>query len=267
MPDVWSSLADADTRVQEQLANVLEVAANDPSMQATLASFLTEIELPERSRALEIGCGTGRVVRALAALPNVAEIIGVDPAPLLIEKARTLSASLTNATFEEMDGRALSFEGEAFDVVVLYRTLLHVEGPEQVLAEAYRVLRPNGLLAVLDADGETITVSTGDYDPLQNCIEALKASSLNEPWIVRRLPNLLPAAGFPTFSISSYGTIMTSDPGIILSQIDRGADALLAWGRIGPELADALKREARNRADVGRFFAFFSEASFLARKN
>jgi hypothetical protein len=52
----------------------------------------------------------------------------------------------------------------------------------------------------------------------------------------------------------------------MLTLVDRGADALESWGRIGPDLGASLKAEARRRADAGRFFGFIGFASFIARK-
>jgi hypothetical protein len=48
--------------------------------------------------------------------------------------------------------------------------------------------------------------------------------------------------------------------------IERGADMLVGAGTIGTELAEALKGEARRRADAGRFFGHIAYVSVIARK-
>jgi hypothetical protein len=48
--------------------------------------------------------------------------------------------------------------------------------------------------------------------------------------------------------------------------VDRGADLLLTTGRIGPDMADALKAEARRRAEVDQFYGLIVFASIVARK-
>jgi arsenite methyltransferase len=73
------------------------------------------------------------------------------------------------------------------------------------LKEAFRALRPNGTLAVVDGDYATITVALGEQDPLQICIEAMKAAFLNDAWLVRRLPTLLRSNGFQVISCRSHG--------------------------------------------------------------
>jgi hypothetical protein len=52
----------------------------------------------------------------------------------------------------------------------------------------------------------------------------------------------------------------------MLTLVDRGADTLVSWGRIAPEMCASLKAEARRRADAGEFFGFIGFASLIARK-
>ncbi|HEX6015764.1 MAG TPA: hypothetical protein VFY87_28960, partial [Geminicoccaceae bacterium] len=65
-----------------------------------------------------------------------------------------------------------------------------------LLAEAFRVLRSGGRLAVFDGDYSTITLATGEHDPLQVCVAAMVLAFVNDPWVVRRLPAMVEAAGF-----------------------------------------------------------------------
>jgi ubiquinone/menaquinone biosynthesis C-methylase UbiE len=265
MPDVYAEIAEIDVATQERLAGILELRAADPQQRAMLTSYLAEIELPQGARVLEIGCGTGSVVRVLARRPGVAEAVGVDPSPVFVARARALGADLPNVAFEEGDGRALRFADGEFDAVVLHTSLCHIPEPERVLGEAFRVLRPGGALAVFDGDYATTTVALGASDPLQGCMEAVQAAYIHDPWLVRRLPALLASAGFELVGSRSHGYLQTSQPEYLFTLVDRGADALASWGRIGAELCAALKAEARRRADDGTFFGFIGFVSFIAR--
>jgi SAM-dependent methyltransferase len=185
---------------------------------------------------------------------------------VFVAKAGELATELGNVSFEEGDGRALRFADGDFDVVVCHTVLCHVPEPERVLAEAFRVLRPGGTLAICDGDYATTTVALGEADPLQDCIEAVKAGFLNDPWLVRRLPALLGSVGFELRGSRSHGYLQTDQPEYMLTLVDRGADALAAWGRIGPALCASLKAEARRRAEADEFYGFIGFVSFIAWK-
>jgi hypothetical protein len=102
-------------------------------------------------------------------------------------------------------------------------------------------------------------------DPLQACVDAMVGSNVHDPWLVRRLPGLLEGAGFTLVRMRSYGYVETRDARYIPTILDRGADALVAAGRIGGDTAAALKAEARRRIAAGQFFGHIAYASLVAR--
>jgi ubiquinone/menaquinone biosynthesis C-methylase UbiE len=265
MPDVWAAVATLDMTTQERLAAVLETRGANPQQQRMRQAFLADVPFPTRARVLDVGCGTGVLTRRLARLPNVETVVGVDPAPALLERARELAVDVPTITFEAADGRALPFDDEAFDVVVFDSTLSHVPEPEGALAEAHRVLGPSGWLAVFDGDYATTTVALGDHDPLQACVEMMMANSVNDRWLARRLPTLVREAGFAAEPYHSHGFVETGG-GYMLTVVDRGADLLRASGQIGDETAEALKAEARRRVEGGSFFGHIAYGSITAGK-
>ena len=266
MPDVFANIRSVPDDMLEVVANVLETRAAIPSQQEMLQDYLSEISFPENAEVLEVGCGTGPVCRALAKLPNIAKVFGVDPSPALLAKARELSNHSTAIEFEEGDGTSLRFGEASFDVVVLHTLLTHVPEPDAILAEAYRVLKPGGSLGLCDGDFSTATLQIGSCDPLEGCTQAFVENFVNDKWLVRRMSALAQAAGFEVNPIRSYGLIETISPGLTMSWVDRGADALAAEGRIGEDLADALKVEGRRRAEAGTFFGYMAYAALTAQK-
>jgi ubiquinone/menaquinone biosynthesis C-methylase UbiE len=266
MPDVYATIADADLATQERLAGILELRAADPQQRAMLDAYLDEVDLPASAEVLEIGCGTGAVSRAVAGRPDVAKVVGIDPSPVFVANARELTDDDPRVTFEEGDGRAVGFPDESFDAVVLHTVLCHIPRPEDVLAEAFRTLRPGGTLAVFDGDYSTISVALGEADPLQDCVAAVQEAFIHDIWLVRRLPALLRSVGFEVVSSRSHGYLQLSEPDYLLTIVDRGADALAGSGRIGTELAAALKPEARRRVEDGEFFGFIGFVSFISRR-
>ncbi len=63
---------------------------------------------------------------------------------------------------------------------------------------------------VFDGDYATTTVATGDFDPLQPCVEAIVAYLVHDRWLVRRLPTLVTEAGFEMTASRSYGYVESS---------------------------------------------------------
>lgn len=266
MPDVWTTVRDLDEAAQERLADVLEKRGADPRQQAMRREFLQSIPFPRDARILDVGCGTGVLTRVLAHWPDVALVVGVDPAPALLEKARAAAAELTNVSFHEGDGRSLAFADATFDVVTSDSTLSHMPGPERAIDEAFRLLRSGGCLAVFDGDYATATVAVADHDPLQVCVDAMMANSVTDRRIMRRLNELVAARGFEVLSFRSFGFAETGNEGYMLTVVDRGADFLAGQGHIGEATAAALKEEARRRLRAGRFFGHIAYAGLVARK-
>jgi hypothetical protein len=135
-----------------------------------------------------------------------------------------------------------------------------------MLQEGVRVLRPGGRLAVFESDYATATVAREAGDPLNACAEAFREHFVHDPWLVRRLPALVHAAGVDLESVRSHGYVEASRPGFMLSSwVDLGADALVAAGRIGADMASALKTEARRRVASGEYFGHIAYMSLVAR--
>jgi ubiquinone/menaquinone biosynthesis C-methylase UbiE len=266
MPDVYANITSAEPALVDQIASVLELRAADPQQRRMREAYLSEIALPEDARVLDVGCGTGAVTRVLAGWPNVREVVGVDPSPVLLDKARKLAAGHPSITFVQADGRELPFAAESFDLVLFHTTLCHVPTPEVALAQALRVLRHDGWLAVFDGDYATTTVAIGDADPLQACVEAWVGSSVHDRWLLRRIPALARSAGFEVVSYRSHGYVQNVEPNYMMTIVSRGIDALTTAGRIGREVAASLRDEARRRGESGVFFGHIAYVSMLARK-
>jgi ubiquinone/menaquinone biosynthesis C-methylase UbiE len=264
--DPYAKIADTDPEVVRTIADRLEVRAAHPDQRAMLDTYLGDIDWPTDAQVVEIGCGTGPVARVLAALDAPASVLGLDPSPILIERAREIAPDDPKLSFEVGDARNLAFGDGTFDVVVLHTALCHIPEPQSALTEAYRVLKPGGWIAIFDGDYASATVALAEHDPLQACSRAVTEHNVMDRWIVRRLPEMAKAAGFEIQRFRSHGYAEVVDPAYMLGHAERGAEVLAAQGVIGDDLANALKAEARRRAADGSFFGHIAYASLVARK-
>jgi SAM-dependent methyltransferase len=97
--------------------------------------------------ALDVGCGIGSIHRSLA--PQFAEFQGVDVSAGLIDVAR---ANNHDVAYQAYEGVELPFESNTFDLSFAICVLHHVPPAqwEAFTAEMARVVRPGGLVAVIE---------------------------------------------------------------------------------------------------------------------
>ena len=99
---------------------------------------------------LDIGTGTGRMAELLAA--RAAHVTGLDKSPemLRIARARLQKFPAEQISLVQGEFTALPFTDAVFDTVLFHQVLHYALEPETVLAEAARVVRPGGRIAVVD---------------------------------------------------------------------------------------------------------------------
>jgi ubiquinone/menaquinone biosynthesis C-methylase UbiE len=108
-------------------------------------ALVCSLRLPEASRVLEVGCGRGVALAALARLRQPRRLVGVDiDGGAVAEARRALDADRIDAEVCVADVRALPFEDGAFDVVIDFGTLFHIAHADLGVAEIARVLALGG---------------------------------------------------------------------------------------------------------------------------
>jgi ubiquinone/menaquinone biosynthesis C-methylase UbiE len=136
----------ADSRKVAQLTDLASRKAFYSSLTEDLhAAALDAAELDGSETILDIGSGSGHYLRELSSRGHQGMVIGLDISAPMLEVARSRQ---TNALLVRGDALVLPFPSLSADVVLLMHMLYDVSCPSGVVAEASRVLRPNGLLVV-----------------------------------------------------------------------------------------------------------------------
>ncbi|MCU7877433.1 MAG: methyltransferase domain-containing protein [Candidatus Thiodiazotropha sp. (ex Lucinoma borealis)] len=183
----------------ERLISRLESRAKDKVFTSLFDKYASRLTLPPSAQVLEVGCGTGAMLRFFASRSGFSgKAIGVDQSLPFIEAASKF-AQLENVSnkidFQVGDAHRLDFPPASFDVVIANTLISHVTQPTTVLEEMARVVRPGGTVAIFDGDYASLTYAMPDHDFGHKMDVALAKASFNNPRIMRDLPRLLQEFG------------------------------------------------------------------------
>lgn len=115
----------------------------EPARQDAIRARIREAAVRGRTRMLDIGCGTGNILRLAAS--EFDTCCGVDVAPRMVAELKRRRSEFRLAA---ADAEHLPFAAGTFDLVTMYGVLHHLWRVEGALREAARVLRTGGSLYV-----------------------------------------------------------------------------------------------------------------------
>ncbi|WP_100898477.1 class I SAM-dependent methyltransferase [Nostoc flagelliforme] len=112
--------------------------------------LLEYVDLPESANVLDIGCGTGHLLKRLATQFPDMQAIGLDLSANMLRVARQSNRHRPRLIYVEGKAESLPFADGQFDAVFSTISFLHYLEPKQVLSEIARVLSPGGRFYLVD---------------------------------------------------------------------------------------------------------------------
>lgn len=153
---------------------------------------------------LDFGCGPGSITADLAShIGPSGKVVGVDANREALDIAER-DAAAPNVEYVQASVYELPFPNGAFDIAYGHQILQHLGDPVSALREIRRVLRPNGLVAVRDADYGSMThyPHYPELDRWLDTYQRVARANGGEPNAGRRLHEWVAEAGFSSIRIS-----------------------------------------------------------------
>jgi ubiquinone/menaquinone biosynthesis C-methylase UbiE len=248
----------------------LEQRGGHPSFAAMLHAYLDRLPLASARSVLDLGCGTGVAARAVASRPEFAgRIVGIDLSPHMVAAARRLAYEQglgERITFQIGDCLALEEVDAACDVVIAHTLMSHVPAPDTVLAEAARVARPGGTVAIFDIDPASLTFGTEDPAYGQRMEEAISGALLANPRLMRAMPLLLRRAGLELVDSLAWVISEIGTGDFWVGALDSFLVLVPEAGVLSPDEIQAFVDAQRRASAEGTFFASANYYAYLARR-
>lgn len=144
-PDSSDEMIDHLVDFFDRIAPVYDTWANGQHQR--VASRLVDLAAPEKGETvLDVGTGTGLVANLVAPRVEPGIVFGIDLSENMLAIAR--SRKTRNVQYIGMAAEHLVFRPATFDLVTMGEALAYLADPSTALAEANRVLRPGGRIAL-----------------------------------------------------------------------------------------------------------------------
>ena len=163
-------------------------------------ALLDHADAPPGARVLELGCGPSGSIELLAQRvgpTGSVTAIDIDQTHIALARQLVCDRGLTNVEVRHGDARRTGLPSASFDLVHARLLLVNIPGPEPVLAEMTRLVKPSGWVVVDEADGAMSVCYPPDpvWDRFSDILRAAYRSDGADLSIGRKLSHLLRQAG------------------------------------------------------------------------
>lgn len=158
---------------------------------------LREVRFKDNSRILDVGCGTGALLRHILRTTNQTDVTGIDLSKERLHLANSfLDEELrTRTTLVQGNIVENTFPESSFDYVTSRFVMHHLDRPIEALWAMKRVLKNGGEMIVVDSDGILFNFYSDD-NWLMDALEKLKKNMGVDMFAARKLKSMFHSLGF-----------------------------------------------------------------------
>jgi len=173
--------------------------------QSHAAFFLPKLK-PGMS-VLDCGCGPGTITIGFAEIVAPGEVVGteIEDSQVALARENASNQKVSNARFELANIYALPFESASFDAVFISAVMSNLREPVRGLREAYRVLKPGGVIGIKEFDhgGDLFYPVEAALKQYNECYWRLRGENGHDPESGRKVGAFLLEAGFRDVTMSA----------------------------------------------------------------
>jgi 2-polyprenyl-3-methyl-5-hydroxy-6-metoxy-1,4-benzoquinol methylase len=216
------------------------------------------------SSVLDVGCGFGLETERLARLAAPGPVAGIDASAHFIDEAkRRAAAAGLHIDYRAGPAEALPYADAAFDHVRAERLLIYLTDVNRALAEIKRVLRPGGVLALIEPEFGTTTVNVSDRALVRRVMAHEADTAVKQSWLPGPLLAMLPGFGFHDIAVNTRVLIFPQDLGAeYFASVAANAEK---DGAISPGEHEAWQAEIADLHRSGTLFGIIGYFLFTAR--
>lgn len=149
---------------------------------------------------LDCGCGPGTITLGFAELLAPGEVVGteIEDSHVALAREKAATRGVTNARFQAADLYQLPFADGSFDAVFVSAVLSNLREPLRGLREAFRVLKPGGVIGLKEFDhgGDMFFPEEPAVKAYAELYVRLRREFGHDPECGRKIGGLLTEAGF-----------------------------------------------------------------------
>ncbi len=264
-PPAFGGFSDVNaTGASGEYASLLDAIRAQPAVREWKERTFAALEPRPGAVLLDLGCGTGEDVLALAArVAPGGRAIGVNASAAMVAEARRRAAGAGAAVeFIHAQANALTLPDGAADGARVERVLQHLDDPGGAVAELARVVRPGGHVVAAEPDWGTFVIDS--HDPAVAALVAAAAARLfRSPDVGRTLRRRFLEAGLERVEVTTRALVISDRAASdMIFDVPGAVRRAVEDGDIDPEQAAAWLDATARAGEAGRGLA--SLTAFMA---